>query len=110
MGWLGKPHLCYTKKHQKLGAATKVIDRGKPKKKLNEVKPVENKYESCEFSSDKSHAKGKLQDHAYEWQNSSELKEDNPSQRNCQHQLCHPSLSHIEHQCQESFVQGKTHI
>ena len=56
MGWLGKPHLCYMKKHQKLGATTKVIDRGKTKKKLNEVKPVENKYGSCEFSRDKSHA------------------------------------------------------
>ena len=31
------------KKHEKLGATTKVIDRGKTKKKLNEVKPVENK-------------------------------------------------------------------
>ena len=31
------------KKHQKLGAVTKVTDRGKTKKKLNEVKPVENK-------------------------------------------------------------------
>ena len=30
------------------------------------------------------------------------LKEDNLSQRDCQNQLCHPSLSHIEQDCQES--------
>ena len=33
--------------------------------------------------------------------------EDNPSQRNCQNQLSHPSFSHIEQECQESFIQGK---
>ena len=38
------------------------------------------------------------------------LKEDNPSQRNCQNQLSHPSLSHIEPECQESLIQGKIHI
>ena len=38
------------------------------------------------------------------------LKEDNPSQRNCQNQLGHPSLSHIEQECQESMIQGKIHI
>ena len=38
------------------------------------------------------------------------LKEDNPSQRNCQNQLSHPSLSHIEQECQESMIQGKIHI
>ena len=36
----------------------------------------------------------KLQDHAYEYQNPFELKEDNLSQRNCQNQLSHPGLSH----------------
>ena len=38
------------------------------------------------------------------------LKEDNPSQRNCQNQLSHPGLSHIEQECQESLMQGKIHI
>ena len=38
------------------------------------------------------------------------LKEDNPSQRNCLNQLSHPSLSHIEQQCHETLLQGKTHI
>ena len=33
--------------------------------------------------------------------------EDNPSQKNCQNQLSHPSLSHIEQECQESLTQGK---
>ena len=37
------------------------------------------------------------------------LKEDNPSQRNCQNQLSHPGLSHIEPECQESLIQGKIH-
>ena len=37
------------------------------------------------------------------------LKEENPSQRNCQNQLNHPSLSHIEQECQESLIKGKIH-
>ena len=36
--------------------------------------------------------------------------EDNPSHRNCQNQLSHPSLSQIEQECQESLIQGKIHI
>ena len=52
----------------------------------------------------------KLQDHAYEQQNLSRLKEDNSSERNCQNQLSHPSLSHIEQECQESLIQGKIQI
>ena len=36
-----------------------------------------------------------------------ELKEDNLLHRNCQNHLSHPSLSHIEQQCQESLIQGK---
>ena len=36
----------------------------------------------------------KTWDHAYEYQNPFELKEDNLSQRNCQNQLSHPGLSH----------------
>ena len=34
----------------------------------------------------------------------------NPSQQNCQNQLIHPNLSHIEQECRESLIQGKTHI
>ena len=52
----------------------------------------------------------KPRDHAYEYQNPFELKEDNLSQRNCQNQLSHPSLSHIERECQESLIEGKIHI
>ena len=37
------------------------------------------------------------------------LKEDNPSQRNCQNQLSHLGLSHIEQECQESLIQEKIH-
>ena len=51
----------------------------------------------------------KLQDHAYEYQNPFGLKEDNLSQRNCQNQLSHPGLSHIEQECQESLSQEKIH-
>ena len=36
------------------------------------------------------------------------LKEDNPSQRNCRNQLRHPSLSHIEQECQESISEIST--
>ena len=35
------------------------------------------------------------------------LKEDNPSQRNCENQLSHASLSQ---QCYESLIQGKMQI
>ena len=51
----------------------------------------------------------KPQDHAYEYQNPFELKEDNLSQRDCQNQLSHPGLSHTEQECQESLIQGKIH-
>ena len=51
----------------------------------------------------------KLQDHAYEYQNPFALKEDNLSQRNCQYQLSHLGLFHIEQKCQESLIQEKTH-
>ena len=39
----------------------------------------------------------------------SDLKEDNPLQRNCQNQVSHPGLSHIEQECQESLIQGMIH-
>ena len=49
----------------------------------------------------------KLQDHTYEYQNPFRLEEDNPSQRYCQNQLSHLSLSHIDPDC---LIQGKNHI
>ena len=52
----------------------------------------------------------KLQGHTYESHNLFGLKEDNPSYRNCQNQLCHPSLSHTEQECQQSLIQGKIYI
>ena len=51
----------------------------------------------------------KLRDHAQEYYNPFGLKKDNLSQRNCQNQLSHPGLSHIEQEYQESFIQGKIH-
>ena len=82
----------------------KVIDRGKRSKTLSEVKPVENINKNLQ-----SFLEISLRDHAYEYQNPFELKEDNLSQRNCQNQLSHPGLSHIEQECQESLIQGKIH-
>ena len=35
------------------------------------------------------------------------LKRDNPSQRNCQNQLSHPGLYHIEEECHESLIKGE---
>ena len=48
-----------------------------------------------------------MREHAYEYPFG--LKEDNLLQRNCQNQLSHPGLSHIEQECQESLIQGKIH-
>ena len=56
------------------------------------------------------HPSQKLQDHAYEYLNPFRLKGDNPSQRNCQNQLSHPSLSHIEEECQDRLIQGNINI
>ena len=36
------------------------------------------------------------------------IKEDKPSQRNCQNELTNPGLSHIEEECRESLIQGNT--
>ena len=52
----------------------------------------------------------KLQDHAYEYYNLFGLKNNNPPQRNCQNQLSHPSLSHIDPECWESLIQRKIHV
>ena len=38
------------------------------------------------------------------------LKEDNPSQRNCQNELSHQNFSHTEEEFQESLTQGKIQI
>ena len=35
--------------------------------------------------------------------------EDDPSERYCQNQFNHPSLSYIEQECQESLIQGQIH-
>ena len=93
----------------------KVIDRGKRSKTLSEVKLVENINKNLQSFLDTSPMQKevllshKLRDHAYEYQNPFELKEDNLSQRNCQNQLSHPGLSHTEQECQESLIQGKIH-
>ena len=93
-----------------------MIDRGKRSKTLSEVKLVENTSKNLKSFLEISPVRKevllshKLRDHAYEYQNPFELKEDNLSQRNCQNQLSHPGLSHIEQECQENLIQGKIHI
>ena len=83
-----------------------MIDRGKRSKTLSKVKPVKNISKNLQIHFQEispvqkevllSH---KLQDHAYEQKDLFGLKEANPLQRNCQNQLKHPSLSHIEWKC-----------
>ena len=91
----------------------KVIDRGKRSKTLREVEQVENISKNQKSFLEVSPVQKedlpshKLRDHAYEYYNLFGLNEDNLSQRNCQNQLSHPGLSHIEQECQESFTQGK---
>ena len=92
-----------------------MIDRGKRSKTLSEVKPVENINKNLQSFPVINPAQKEVllshkpQDHAYQYQNPFELKEDNLSQRNCQNQLSHTSLSHTEQECQESLIQGKIH-
>ena len=80
----------------------KVIDRGKRRKTLSEVKPVKNIRKNLQsilqisLLQKEVLLQHKLQDHAYEYQNPFSLKEDNLSQKNCQNQLSHPGLSHTE--------------
>ena len=92
----------------------KVNDRGgKKSKTLSEVKPVENIGKNpqsfLEISSVQKEVllSQKLQDCVYGKYNPFGLKEDNPSQGNCQNQLSHPSLFHTEQECQESLILGK---
>ena len=114
MGGSREPHLCQMKQNQRVCTKTKkVIDRRRRSKALSEVKPVENISENLQSFLEISEVQKKvlsshkLQDLAYEYQNPFGLKEDNPSQRNCQNQLSHPGLSHTEEECQESLTQGK---
>ena len=89
------------------------MDRGKRSKTLSEVKPAENINKNLQSFLEISLVQKevllshKLRDHAYEYQNPFELREDNLSQRNCQNQLSHRGLSHTEQECQESLIQGK---
>ena len=91
----------------------KVIDRGERIKALSEIKPVGNINKNLQSFLEISPMQKevlpshKLQDHVYEYKNPFGLKEDNLSQRNCQNQLGHTGLSHIEQECQESLIQGK---
>ena len=72
----------------------------KRSKTLNEVKPVENITKNLQSFLELSPMQKevllsqKLWDHAYEYENPFELKEDNLWQRNCQNQLSHPGLCH----------------
>ena len=83
----------------------KVIDRGKTSKTLSEVKPVKDISKNLQSFLEITPVlkefllPHKLRDHAYEYWNLFGLKKDNLSQRNCQNQLSHPGLSHIEQEC-----------
>ena len=93
----------------------KVIDKEKRSKTLSEVKPVENISKNLqsflEISPKQKEVRSshKLQDHAYESWDPFGSKEDNLSHRNCQNQLSHPGLSHLEQECQENLIQAKIH-
>ena len=93
-----------------------MIDREKRTKTLSEEKPAKNVSNNPQSFLEMNPVQNedpllhKLQDHAYQLWNLFRLKEDNSSQRNCKNQLSHPSLSHIEQECQESLIQGKIHI
>ena len=100
------------KENQKPCTKTKkVIDRRKRTKILSEVNPNENIESFLEISPMQKQflPSHKLWGHAYEYYNFFGLKEDNSSQRNCQNQLSHPGLPHLEQEYQESLIQGKIH-
>ena len=98
------------KQNQKPCITTKVIDRGKRSKTLREVKPVENISKNPQSFLEKSPVQKevllshKLQDHAWV------IESFRIKGKNCQNQLSHPSLSHIEQECQESLIKGNIHI
>ena len=83
----------------------KVIDRGKRSKTLSEVKQVENISKNLQSFLEISPVQKEdrpshiLQDHGYP----PRPKEDNLPQRNRQHQLSQPGLSHTEQERQESL-------
>ena len=117
--WIDRENLIYIRWNRIKKQCTKtkkVIDRGKRSKTLSEVKPVENINKNLQSFLEISPVQEevllshKLRDYAYEYQIPFKLKEDNASQSNCQNQLCHPGLSHIEQECQENLIQGKIHI
>ena len=116
MSWSREPHLCEIKQHQKPSQKTNVIDREKRSKPQNEVKPFENIKKNLRSILKISPVQKdvlpsrKPQDHFYEWQNPFRLKENNPSQRNCQNQLSNLCLYHIEKERQQSLIQGKIYI
>ena len=88
----------------------KVINRGKRRKTLSEVKPLKNISKNLQSFQEISPMQKeillshKLQDHACERYNPFGLKEDNLSQRNYQNELSHPGLFHTEQECQESLI------
>ena len=87
--------------------------RGNSIKTLSEVKPIKNISKNPQsFLEICSGQKGvlpshKTQNHVYEKQKPFRFKEDNPSDRMSLNQLSHPSLSHIERECQAILIQGK---
>ena len=93
-----------------------VVNRGKRSKILIEVKVVENisktpgSFQEISLVLKEAFLSHKQEDHAYEQENLFVLNEDNPLQRNCQNQWSHPTLSHIEQECQETLIEGKIHI
>ena len=93
-----------------------MIDRGKRRKTLSEVKPIKNISKNPQSFLEISHVQKevllshKLQNYVYEQWNLLGLKENKPLQINCQNQMNHPSLSHTEQESQESLIQGKIHI
>ena len=94
------------KYYQKLCIKTeKVTDRRTRSKTLNEVKPDRNINKNWQSFLAISPVQQevlplhKLQYHAYEQNNLSRLKEDNPSQRNFQNHFSDSSLSHMEQEC-----------
>ena len=90
-----------------------MINRGKRSNSLSESQSKTNKnlQSFLEISTVQKEVllSHKMRDHACEYQNPFELKEDNLSLRNCQNQLSHPGLSHTEQECQEGLIQAKIH-
>ena len=86
----------------------KLVDRGKKSKTMSEVKLVRNINTNPEDFLDRSLVQKKKNMHIAK--ESFGLKEDNPSQINCQNQFSHPSLSYIEQEFHKSLTKRKIHI